>query len=168
MTAPIFALLSIGASFSAARWGGADQRRGSLRSGLASSALQRMFSCPRLLEVAGDLADEIRLARERPLVAEPPPELDDQPLAVEVALVVEQERLDAQLRAAVVRVDADRGGRAVAGRRPGVDPVRGHEQVRLDLDVGGRESERAAPRVTAHTDAVDLDGPAQQRRGPVD
>ena len=47
---------------------------------------------------------------------------------VEVALEVEQERLDPALAAAVVRVDADRGGHAVPERLAGVDPVGGHEQ----------------------------------------
>ena len=60
------------------------------------------------LDVAGDLVDQRLLALERLLVAQPLPELDDQPPAVEVALEVEQERLDASLAAAVVRVRPDR------------------------------------------------------------
>ena len=57
----------------------------------------------RLLDVARDLSDEPILARERLLVAQAAPELEDQPPAVEVAVEVEQVRLDAPLLAAVVR-----------------------------------------------------------------
>ena len=53
---------------------------------------------------------------KRLLVAQPLPELDDEPLAVEVAVEVEQERLDPPLRAAVVRVRADRDCGAVPER----------------------------------------------------
>ena len=49
------------------------------------------------------------------LVAEPLPQLDHEALAVQVAGEAEQERLDAQLVAAVVRVRADRDRRAVPG-----------------------------------------------------
>ena len=45
---------------------------------------------------------------ERPLVAQPPPELDDEALPVQVAVEVEQERLDPPLVAAVMRVRTDR------------------------------------------------------------
>ena len=68
------------------------------------------------LDVAGDLLHELGLAPERALVAQPLPELDAQRTAVEVALEVEQERLDPPLDAAVVRVDADRERRAVLRR----------------------------------------------------
>jgi hypothetical protein len=44
-----------------------------------------------------DLLDQLPLARERRLVAQPLPELDHEPLAVEIALEVEQERLDPPL-----------------------------------------------------------------------
>ena len=67
----------------------------------------------------GDLRDELVLAVERALVAEPAPELDDEPLAVEVCRVVEKERLDAPFAASVVRVRADRDGGAVVEGRAG-------------------------------------------------
>jgi len=50
---------------------------------------------PRPLHVVLDRRDELRLRAERRLVPQPLPELDDQPLVVEVALEVEQVRLDA-------------------------------------------------------------------------
>ena len=61
-----------------------------------------------LLHVEGDLIDELRLARERPLVAQALPQLQPQVRAVEIAVEIEQERLDAALGAPVVGVDADR------------------------------------------------------------
>ena len=79
----------------------------------------------RRLDVARDLRRPAPpRSRRRALVAQPLPELDDEPPAVEVALEVEQERLDPPLAAAVVRVRADRDRRPVAERRAGVDPVR--------------------------------------------
>ena len=59
-------------------------------------------------DVLRDLVDELLLAREGALVAEAVPELDPERTAVEVALEIEEERLDPALDAAVVRVDADR------------------------------------------------------------
>ena len=52
------------------------------------------------------------------LVPQPLPELDDQPLAVEIAGVVEQIRLDPPLGAAVVGIRADRDRGEVVERRP--------------------------------------------------
>ena len=143
---------------------GADPRR----SGAVSPREGRSLCGARLLDVPCDLRDELGLARERHLVAEPLPELDDEPLPVEIALPVEQERLDAPLGAAVVRVDADRDGRAEVAGRAGVDPEAGDEQIRLDLEVGGREPERAAPLVAADDDPLDLDGPPEQSGGLAD
>ena len=62
----------------------------------------------------GDRVDELRLRLEARLVAQALPELDDEPLPVEVAVEVEQERLDPPLGAAVVRIRADRDRGAVA------------------------------------------------------
>src|SRR3954447_11361635 len=107
----------------------------------------RALRAPGRLHVPGDLLDELGLAGERPLVADPAPELDDQPPAVEVAFEVEQERLDAPLVAAVVRVRADRDRGAVLAGGARVDAEGGDEQPRLDGQVRGREAERAAPRV---------------------
>ena len=69
------------------------------------------------LDVAADLGDELLLGGEHRLVAQPLPDLDDEPLAVEIAVEVEQVRLDPALGAAVVRVRADRDGGAVPERR---------------------------------------------------
>ena len=71
----------------------------------------------RRLDVAGDLVDQRLLALEHLLVAEALPQLDDQALAVQVAGEAEQEGLDPQLVAAVVRVRPDRDRGAVTGRR---------------------------------------------------
>src|SRR5213592_971047 len=89
-------------------------------------------------DVLGDLTDEILLAVERALVAQPLPELDDQSLAVQVAVEVDQVRLDSPFGAAVMRIDADRDGSAVAARRACVDPVRGNEQVGRDVEIRRR------------------------------
>ena len=68
-------------------------------------------------DVAGDLVDQLLLGLEHLLVPQPFPQLDDDPLAVEVALEVEQVRLDPALLAAVVRIRADRDRGAVVERR---------------------------------------------------
>src|SRR5690348_7044439 len=75
------------------------------------------------LDVLGDLGDQVGLGLEGPLVPEPEPELHDEPLAVQVALEVEQVGFDPTLVAAVMRVDADRDGGAVPAPRAGVDAV---------------------------------------------
>src|SRR5437868_5126135 len=68
-------------------------------------------------DVAGDLVDQVLLAREGSLVAQALPQLDDEPAPVQVALEVEQERLDPPFVAAVVRVRPDRDGGARVARR---------------------------------------------------
>ena len=73
-----------------------------------SGAVVMADGATRRLDVRGDRVDQLRLAREGTLVAQPLPELDHEPPAVQVAVEVEQVRLDPQRRAAVVRVDADR------------------------------------------------------------
>src|SRR5919106_3915864 len=76
---------------------------------------------PRGLDVAGDLRDELLLGGERGLVAQALPELDDEPLPVEVAVEVEQVRLDPALGPAVVRIRPDRDGGAVPERLTRID-----------------------------------------------
>src|SRR5690349_16213888 len=95
----------------------------------------RPFGCARRFDVASDLLDEFRLAPERLFLAQPLPQLDDEPFSVEIALEVEQEGLDATLVAAVVRVCPDRDGRTVRRSGPRVDAERGHEQAWLDPEV---------------------------------
>src|SRR5262249_34825840 len=119
---------------------------------------------PGRLDIARDLRHELRLALERRLVTQPLPELDDHAPPVEVALVVEQERLDAPLVAAVVRVDADRDRRPVVECGARVDPEAGHDEGALDPEIRRRETERAAAGVARDDDPFDLDGPSEQRR----
>src|SRR6187455_2566234 len=83
----------------------------------------RPFGGARRVDVAGDLGDERLFALEDLLVAETRPELDDQPFAVEIAVEVEEVRLDPSLGAAVVRVRPDRDSCAVRKRLTGVDPI---------------------------------------------
>src|SRR4029079_3976562 len=64
-------------------------------------ALTRSNCRSRRLDVERDLADEVFLALEGPLVAKPLPELDPELFPVEVAFEVEEERLDPTLAAAV-------------------------------------------------------------------
>src|SRR5207253_9976722 len=90
---------------------------------------------------------------------------DDQALAVQVALELEQVRLDATLAAPVVRVDPDRDRRPVTARRARVDPVRGHQQLRLQRQVRGREPKRPAALVPENDCAVELSRPAEEPRG---
>src|SRR5207253_1605734 len=107
-------------------------------------SLARPLGRPRLLDVARDLLDELRFAGEGALVAQPLPQLDDEPLAVEVSLPVQEIRLDAAFRAAVVRVDADRDRRPALADCAGVDAVPRYEHRRVDAQVRGGEPERPA------------------------
>src|SRR6476619_5078290 len=72
-----------------------------------SCALFRPLCPLRRLHVAADLLYERLLAVEHCLVSEPLPQLDDEALPVQVALEVEQVRLDSSFRSAVVRVRPD-------------------------------------------------------------
>src|SRR6266516_4340129 len=127
--------------------------------GAAAGSLSsdRGFGRPCLLDVPGDLLHELRLALERALLAQPPPKLHREPRAVEIALPVEEVRLDPALGAAVVRVDADRdrGPPVADGTR--VDPVLGHEQLRIDAEVRRREAKGASALVAADDDPVELE-----------
>ena len=116
----------------------------------------------------GDLRDQLGLALEGPLVAQALPELERQPLAVQVAGEVEQERLDPALAAAVVRVGADRDRGAVTVRGARVDAVARDEQARLRPQVRGREAERAAARVACDDRSDHLGRPPEQPCRPVD
>src|SRR5215207_2088279 len=119
----------------------------------------------RLVDVAPDLLDELRLARERALLAEVAPQLDDEPLAIEVATEVEQERFDPALAAPIVRVDTDRDRGAMLAHRACVDPERRHDQALRHGEVRGREPERASTSVPGHDGPLDLGGPPEQPRG---
>ena len=132
----------------------------------AASSSGRPLGPLRLLDVAGDLVDQILLGREHPLVAEPPPELDDEALAVQVAGEAEQERLDRAARrrrsAGSSRSRSQPGGRPRSRRR---SRARGTSSVGLDREVRRREAERPAARVALDDDPVDLGRTAEQPRG---
>src|SRR5207245_4544208 len=100
------------------------------------------------------------LALERALRAQPSPQLEHEPLAVEIALPVEEVRLDPALGAAVMGIDADRDCRPAVADRARVDAVRRDEQLRIDAKVRRRKAERAPALVTAD------DGPVQLERTP--
>ena len=82
---------------------------------LGRAAARRALGYAGLLGLAGCArrrspiaVDEFFERVEARLLPEPAPDLDDEPLAVEVAVEVEQVRLDAALDAVEVRVRADR------------------------------------------------------------
>src|SRR4051794_26323473 len=79
-----------------------------------SARRPRLAGC---VDVLRNLGDEGGLALERALLAQALPQLEDQPVPVEVAVEVEQKRLDPALAPAVVRIRADRYGRTVLARR---------------------------------------------------
>ena len=91
--------------------------------------------------------------------------------AVEVAVEVEQERLDEQPAAGDERrAHADRDRRrplphARDGRAAGVDAVVGDRERRVRDEVGGREAERAAALVAVGDDPAHPERRAQQPRG---
>src|SRR3954464_8752738 len=63
--------------------------------------LDRTFRVSGVGDVPRDLLDQLVPAAEAPFLPQPPPELDVEPVAVEVAGPVEQVRLDTPLRAPV-------------------------------------------------------------------
>ena len=85
--------------------------------------------------------------------------------AVEVALEVEEVRLDAPLGAAVVRVRADGDRRPVAERRSRVDPEARHREKRVDGEIRGRIPERPAALVAGDDRPVELERPAEHLGG---
>ena len=132
-----------------------------------STYLRRSDRLSGRFDVAGELIDQLLLAAEDLLVAEPPPHFDDEPAAVEVALEVEQVRLDPAFLAAVMGVEADRDRGTMVERGAGVDPVRRDEQRRLDREVRRRVAERAAALVAGDDGAVQLGRPSEQPCGPL-
>src|SRR3954471_7241757 len=128
----------------------------------------RRAGLPPCLDVLRNLGNEGGLALEGALLAQTLPQLEDQPVPVEVAIEVEQKRLDPALAPAVVRIRADRDGRTVLARRARVDPELGHEQLRVEAEVRGREAERATPCIARHDRAVELGGGPAPSRRPID
>src|SRR5262245_13220067 len=119
----------------------------------------------RRLDVAGDLLDERCLGLEHRLVAQALPQLHHEAPSVEIAVEVEEEWLDAALRSAVVRVRPDGDGGAVVEREAGVDPVLGAGEVRLQAEVRGRIAECPSALIAGDDHAVELERPAEHRRG---
>src|SRR5215204_1612218 len=135
----------------------------------APTYLPRSDGLPRRLDIARDLVDQLLLAAENLLVAQPLPELDHQTAPVEVAVEVEQVGLDPPLLAAIVwiRADRDRGAARLSileAGGAGVDPVRGHDQARLDRQVRRRIAECPPSLVATDDDAVQLGRTSQQLR----
>src|SRR6266540_7419436 len=120
----------------------------------------------RRFHVGCNLPYELVLARERSFVPQSLPQLQAQILAVEVALVVEEECLDAALGATVMRVHTDGGGGAAPQGGACVDPMRRHEQAWLHGDVGSREAERAPALVPGHHDPFYFGRPAEEGGRP--
>src|SRR3954470_645813 len=92
--------------------------------------------------VGGDRFDELRFRAEADLVAEPLPQLDHEPLPVEIGVEVEQMRLGAPLGAAGGRVGADRDRRRVAEGRAGVDAQLRDEDAGRSLQICRRKAEQ--------------------------
>src|SRR5918994_6152527 len=76
--------------------------------GIPREPLHGRLGGPCRLDVPPDLVDQLLLRDERALVSQPLPELEHEPLAIEIAVEVEQECLDAPLVTPVVRIDPDR------------------------------------------------------------
>src|SRR5262249_42180570 len=123
---------------------------------------------PRLLHVAGDLRDELVLALKGTFVPEPAPQLDHEPAPVEVTVEIEQVRLDPSLRAPAVRVYADRHGATGAERCAGVDPEPGDEQIRGDVEIRRRKSQRPTALVSEDDDSLHLRRSAEEPRRTLD
>src|SRR4249919_1459884 len=115
-------------------------------------------------DVAGDLLHEGVLALEDRLVPEALPQLDHEAPSVQVAVEVEEIRLDAPLRAAVVRVRADGDRGSVAEAESRVDPVPRAREVRLQAQVRRRVAERPSTLVARDDDTVELERPAEHAR----
>src|SRR5215207_4465820 len=132
------------------------------------SILYRRLRRPRRLHVARNLVDQLLLGSEGAFVAQAPPELENEPLPIQIALEVEQEGLDAPLLAAVLRIDTDRDRGAVPLRLAGVNPVGGHEQLTRHGKICGRKSECSAPRVAGDDRPLHLWRPSEQLGGCLD
>ena len=116
---------------------------------------------PRRFDVARDLLDKGFLRLEDGLVAQPFPELDHEPLAVEVAFVLEEVGLDPSLAATVMGIRSDRDGGSVPTRGARVNPVPRACEVRLESEVCRRVSEGPAALISRHDNSVQLERPAE-------
>src|SRR5438874_12730962 len=105
---------------------------------------------------------ELLFALECTLLAQALPQLDDEPLAVEVSFEVEQECLDPPFVAAVVRVDADRDGGSMLTDGTCVNAVRGNEELGVRAQIRGRKAERAAASLAGDDEALDFGGSSEQ------
>ena len=120
-----------------------------------ASTPRRGGSRPRPAHLLDQRVDAVEAA----LAAQALEEIQAQLAAVDVAVEVEQERLDEQAAAGDEgRAHADIDGGdvrlAVDFGAAGVDPVVGDDQARVGHEVGGREAERAAALVAVGDDAA--------------
>src|SRR5207245_1012972 len=144
------------------RLGGAPAR-GLLRPGSVGSD-----GCAGQLDVVTDRGHELLERIEAALLADRAPELDQEPLAVEVTVEVEQVRLDPAFDAVEVGARPDRHGGAPVTGPACIHAVGRDEQPLRDVEVRGRKTELASASVAADDGPLDLRGPPEQRRRPVD
>jgi hypothetical protein len=102
------------------------------------------------------------------LLADPAPELDHEPLSVQVAVEVEQVRLHPALDAVEVRVRSDGDSGPPPAARAGVDRVGRDEKAFRHVEVRSRKAELAAAAVATDDDPLDLRGPPEQGGAPLD
>src|SRR5438270_2471660 len=121
--------------------------------------------CPRPLDIVVDRGHELLERVEPALLADRAPQLNDQPLAVQIAVEIEQMRLDAPLDAVEMRVRPDRYRRAPVVRPARIDAIRRNEESFGDVQVRGGKPELAATSVTADDNPLNLRRSPEQRRG---
>src|SRR4029077_19142418 len=117
-----------------------------------------------LLDVVVDRSHEPLERVEPALLPDRRPDLDDEPLAVEVVVEVEQMGLDPTLDTVEVRVRANRDCRSMIAGPTGVDSVGRDEKVLRNVEVRRREPELATASVAAYDDPLDFGRPSEQRR----
>src|SRR2546421_5154758 len=122
-------------------------------------------SCSRPLDVVVNRGHELLERVEPALLADRAPQLNDQPLAVQIAVEIEQMRLDPPLDAVEMRVRPDRHRRAPVVRPARIDAVRRNEERFGDVQVRGGKPELTATSVTADDNPLNLRRSPEQRRG---
>jgi hypothetical protein len=126
-------------------------------------------------DVVVELGDEGFDAVELSLAAQEADEANFGALAVDVFIEIEQMRFEQRMIGVLVerRTPAEVDGTRVHDTvgpflETGVHTVGREAHLARHLDVGGGESDQAAPLVAAHDDAARLERAAQQERGDVD
>src|SRR5262249_46322995 len=121
----------------------------------------------RPLDIVTDRRHELLERVEAALLADRAPQLDDEPLVVEIAVEVEQVRLHPALDAVEVRIGADRDRSPTVARPARVHAVRRDEELVRDVEVCGREPELPSAAVPSNDDSLDLGRATEQRRRPL-